>query len=197
MMQAELQFRTWGGRREGAGRKRTGLGGVPYRRRPGFATRMPVHVTWRFAAHVWNLRSRRSLRVIAGALWKGADRGGARVVQLSIQGNHVHLLIEADSTAALTRRMRGLGIAVAKGMNRLMGRRGRVLADRYHEHVLRTPTEVRRAVRYIRDNQRHHHPEVAFSAGYVDPYGSGAPGLSLPPPRSWLVRRATKPPPGA
>src|SRR5262249_19089448 len=108
-----------------------------------------------------------------------------------IQKGHVHILIEAEHTAALTRRMRGLGIAVAKGMNRMMGRSGRVLADRYHAHVLRTPTETRRAGHYIRNNQKHHHPEIAFSTGYADPFSAEAPGRA----RTWLVRRALDPPP--
>ncbi len=147
---------------------------------------MPVHVTLRMADHVWNLRSRRSLRVFERALIHGGDRLGVRVVQFSIQGNHAHLLVEADHTAALARGIQGLSIRIARGMNRLMGRKGRVLADRYHSHVLRTPTEVRRAAHYIRHNYKHHHGEPITQ----DPFSSDSATLAitLPTPRTWLVQ---------
>ncbi|HEY0250467.1 MAG TPA: hypothetical protein VGC41_03030, partial [Kofleriaceae bacterium] len=88
---------SWGGRRKGAGRKRR-LPRVelPHRARPVIDPRLPLHVTLRMAAHVYSLRSRRSLRVVEKALQGGADRFGLRVVQASIQGNHVHLLVEAN-----------------------------------------------------------------------------------------------------
>ena len=34
----------------------------------------------------------------------------------------------------------------------MSGRRGAVFADRYHAHILRTPTEVANALRYVRGN---------------------------------------------
>ncbi len=119
------------------------------------------------------------------ALFHGADRLGVRVVQFSIQGNHAHLLVEAENTAALARGIQGLSIRIARGMNRLMNRKGRVLADRYHAHVLRTPTEVRRAAHYIRHNYKHHHGEQITQ----DPFSSDSPtiNITLPPPRTWLV----------
>ncbi len=184
MAQMGLDFRTWGGRRAGAGRKKSGRAGVPHRRRVGFAHRTPVHVTLRTLPHVWNLRSRRALRAMEGALLQAAQADGARLVQFSVQANHVHLLIEAIHTAALTGRMRSLGIAIARRLNALMGRRGKVLADRYHEHVLRTPTEVRRAVHDLRNQQPHHHPDISFSDGYQDPFTSEAPARA----RTWLVK---------
>jgi len=72
-------------------------------------------------------------------------------------------------------------------MNHLMGRKGRVLADRYHAHVLKTPTEVRHAVSYIRNNRRHH--AAAFGEdlpeGWVDPFSS-----SIAPAQTYLLRTA-------
>ena len=153
---------------------------------------MPVHVTLRVADHVWNLRSRRAFRVIRAALETGADRFGVRVVQLSVQGDHLHLLVEAPDRDALARAMKGLAVRLAKGLNRMMGTTGRVLADRFHAHVLATPTEVRRAMRYIRDNARQHAAARGdcYAPGYVDPYSSDAPAasLTLPAPTTWLVR---------
>ena len=152
---------------------------------------MPLHVTLRMAPHVYNLRSRRSFRVIAAALRAGADRFDVRVIEFSVQGNHIHLVVEAPDPRALARAIQGLSIRVAKGLNRMMGRKGRVFDDRYHARLLRTPTEVRHAIRYVLSNARKHAAErrETYSPGYVDPYSSaGAPDVALPPAQTWLLR---------
>jgi hypothetical protein len=155
---------------------------------------MPVHVTIRMAGSVWNLRSGRAMGVLNRALFASADRFGARVVQFAVLGNHIHLLVEADSTSSLVRGMQGLGIRLAKGLNRLMSRKGRVLGDRYHTRLLRSPPEVRRAVHYIRNNHKKHMAEVgvALPETWLDPYCSDCPtvGIILRPPRTWLVQQA-------
>jgi REP element-mobilizing transposase RayT len=188
-------FRTWGGRREGAGRHpKDGVrSGVSHRPRPELSRRLPIHVTLRMAPHVYNLRSRRSFRVIAAALRAAADRFAVQIVRFSVQGNHLHLLVEAQSRADLGRAMKGLSVRLAKGLNRMMGKTGPVLGDRYHAHVLRTPTEVKRAMRYIADNARRHAASRGdvYSAGYVDPYSSDSPTTNdvvLPVPRTWLLK---------
>jgi hypothetical protein len=98
-----------------------------------------------------------------------------RVTDYSVQGNHMHLIVEADDTSALSRGMQGLCIRIAKGLNRLMGRKGGVFADRFHAHVLRTPAEVRRALCYVLNNFRKH--ALSFgkhvAASFVDPFSSG------------------------
>ena len=156
---------------------------------------MPLHVTLRMAPHVYNLRSRRSFRVIAAALRVGGDRFNVRVIQFSVQGNHIHLVVEAPNRRALARAIQGLSIRVAKGLNRMMGRAGRVFDDRYHARVLRTPTEVRHAIHYVLGNARKHAAErgETYAPGYVDPYSSaGAPDLALPLAQTWLLRAGWK-----
>jgi REP element-mobilizing transposase RayT len=156
---------------------------------------MPLHVTVRMAPHVYNLRSRRSFRVIEASLRIAGDRFDVRVIQFSVQGNHIHLIIEAPHRRALARAIQGLSIRVAKGLNRMMGRTGRVFDDRYHARVLRTPTEVRNAIHYVLGNARRHAAQrgETYSPGYVDPYSSaGAPDLALPPAQTWLLRAAWK-----
>jgi REP element-mobilizing transposase RayT len=61
-----------------------------------------------------------------------------RVAQFSVESNHLHLLVEADGTRALTHGMRGLTIRIAKAVNRVLGRRGRVWGDRFHARPLTT-----------------------------------------------------------
>ncbi len=189
--QLPLALPQWGGRRKGAGRKSsTGRQGVTHKRRPALDHRLPLHVTLRVAEHVFNLRSGRAMKRVAEALRGGADRFGVRVVQLSVQGNHIHCMVEAPDKAALSSAMKGLSVRLARRMNALMGRSGRVIADRYHARTLRTPTEVRNAIHYIRHNRRHHLGAAAaqLPADWVDPYGSDTGALALPHPSTWLLR---------
>ena len=160
---------TRGGPRKGAGRP-SKPGSVSHRRRPSFAAECPLHVTLRFAAHVWNLRAQRCLRPIDRALRALLSPSSARVTHFSVQGNHVHLVVEAEDQAALTRAMRSLTIRIARRLNRVMGRRGRVLAQRYHARALRSPTDAKNVVRYVLANHARHVPGAAIA----DPWSSAA-----------------------
>jgi REP element-mobilizing transposase RayT len=194
-VQLALALRTWGGKRKGAGRKPKGdKPGVSHRRRPALAKRFPVHVTVRMLPHVWNLRSKRSFKVIGKAVRAAAQHFEMRICEFSVQGNHVHLVVEAADRTGLSRGMQGIGIRFGRGLNKLMGRKGTVLADRYHAHILRTPTEVRHAVHYVRHNYKKHAIERAepMPANYVDPFSSlgREHGINLPTPKTWLLSKA-------
>ncbi len=187
MKQLPISFRTWGGKRKNAGRKPNGArAGVSHLARERFAQLLPVHVTVRLASHVYNLRSRRCFSVLARAFGAAAERFGVRIVQFSVQGNHVHLVVEASSNETLARAMKGFSVRIARGVNRVMRRRGRVVGDRYHAHVLRTPTEARRALRYVQNNAVKH--GLVASAEH-DSYASHATDVDLPAPHTWLLRR--------
>ena len=122
------------------------------------------------APTVWNLRSRRAWTALAPAIY-GSVRDGFRVVHFAIMGNHVHLIVEASNEVRLARGMQGLGVRIAGRMNRMMGnRRGRVVGDRYHARILRTPSEVRNVRRYLLTNAEKH-----FSVRGPDPYASQHP----------------------
>jgi putative transposase len=178
--QRELKYRTWGGWRPGSGRKPKGeRAGMSHLARPVLKPRFPVHVTWRFARGVWNLRSKQSFRELERAFFASANRFDVRLTKYSVQGNHVHLIVEAPDRVALGRGMKGLGVRIARRLNRMMGRRGRVLGDRYHLHILKTVREVRHAVNYLENNARHHYGLVE-----PDPY-TGA----FLEPGTWLLRR--------
>src|SRR4249920_2892492 len=123
MMQLELRRRASrrGGWRKGAGRKPAGVeAGAPHGRRERIERRLPVHVTVRMAQHVYNLRSRRAFSIIGPAIAAAAERFGVRIVEFSVQGNHMHLVVEAGAHEALSRAMQGFSIRVAKGLNAMM-----------------------------------------------------------------------------
>jgi putative transposase len=190
----------WGGRRKGAGRRRDPNSGVMHIRRRRFRN-MPVHITLRVLPHVWNLRSKRCFRAIGDAFAAGREKFGARLCHWSVQGNHIHLIVEGHDAQALSRAMQGLEIRIAKALNRVMGRSGKVFADRYHAHVLRTPREVQNALHYVLGNHAVHARRAGRRAEVgVDAYSSrGYRMLRLPlrgepmvPARTWLLRRAVE-----
>ncbi|AKU89868.1 hypothetical protein AKJ08_0255 [Vulgatibacter incomptus] len=145
---------------------------------------------------VWSLRSRRCFRVIEAALFVGSDRLGIRLTHYSVQGNHLHLIVEARDAQALSRGAQGLSVRIARGLNRLMVRKGKVFADRFHSHVLRTPREVRNAIAYVLGNARIHAARQGRTAfPCPDPYAAGpaeqvsaSPPRSVVSPRTWLLR---------
>jgi len=173
--QQELEFRTWGGRRRRAGRKHRSDETIPHLRRPPLDPRHPVHVTMRLRREVWQLRTRRCFRKIEAALIALRDRAGIGIVHYSVQGNHVHLIVEASDRSSLARGLQALAIRIAKGLNRVMDRRGKVFHERYHEHILATPFEVHRAIGYVLRNYAKHAAEWGRPiVGVVDEYSSGA-----------------------
>jgi REP element-mobilizing transposase RayT len=81
-----------------------------------------------------------------------------RILEFSAQTRHLHLMVEALSTRALSNGMRALNIRLTRAYNRVTERKGPLFAERYHAHELRTPTEVRAAYRYILQNSSKHSP---------------------------------------
>jgi REP element-mobilizing transposase RayT len=173
--QLEIRFRSWGGKRKGAGRKPAGKRlGALHRERPAHSRHHPVHATWRMLPHVWNLRARRCFKVLRSAFTAVAERDGAfRIVQFSVQGNHVHALVEAAGRGALIEGLRGLGVRMSRALNGVMGRRGKVLA-RYDARALKTPREVRHALVYVLQNAKKHALEFGkpLSRDWIDPCSS-------------------------
>ncbi len=206
--QLVLKLAARGGKRRGAGRKAKGpsagrkakgpSAGQPHRTRSRLAGRYPVHVTLRVHEQVWNLRSRRCFRRIAAAFRGVHGRRMFRLAEYAILGNHLHLIVEAQDERCLARGLQSLEIRVAKGLNKLMDKSGAVFADRYHAHILRTPTEVANALRYVRGNFAVHAARRGEAvADFADEYSSAAlvnyqlphqqDGPIVSRPETWLL----------
>ena len=185
--QQDLPFpKPRGGKRQGAGRRRGTR--ASHHARSKFEKPTPVHVTTRVRRHVWNLRSQRCYRRVGDCLAEATGRFGLRVIEYSVLGNHVHFIVEADSAEALSRGMQGLSIRIAKALNALMGCAGSVFDDHYDARLLKTPTEIVRAIAYVLRNHEHH-----FGAAGRDPFSSDALSVSdrqarLSVPVSWLLK---------
>jgi REP element-mobilizing transposase RayT len=207
-------FRTHGGKRRGAGRKPKGQRpGHPHTARPEHDPRHPVHVTMRVVGSASGLRRRDIYFALREATIVTAKREDFRIVHLSIQRSHIHLIVEADSRSALSKGAQGFAISAARQINKSITARGgdrrtgRVIGDRFHAR----PRAVRNAIAYILNNWRHHGEDRAPVARSwkVDPFSSGpvffdwqelsgSPILwPLPPtyhplivfrPRTWLLQ---------
>jgi REP element-mobilizing transposase RayT len=145
-----------GGPRPGAGRPRGPRPRVLHRKRAPVPVDCPVHVTLRVKANLPSLRDGRFVRAWRRSLAEASERGDFRVNHYSLQGDHAHLIIEAQGKDALARGMKSIAARLARALNRVAGRSGPVLDSRYHHRSLRTPREVRRALAYVLLNARRH-----------------------------------------
>jgi REP element-mobilizing transposase RayT len=169
-----------------------------HRTRPEHDASHPVHVVLRVTREVSNLRTRHAYRAIRRAVDRCRARADFRIAHMSIQSNHVHLLVEADDKRALSRGMQGFAIVAAKRLNRELHRpRGAVFAFRYHATAITNPTQVRNAISYIVNNWRHHRCD-RHVAWRTDPYSSAhairewgiamrADQLPVVRPTTWLL----------
>jgi REP element-mobilizing transposase RayT len=173
---------------------------VSHRQREALAARFPVHVTVRRREGLPSCRSKGAYAALRAAFGAGCDRFGFRLVHYSVQGNHLHFVAEAKDRQALSRGMQGLLIRVAKALNRTWRRAGSVFADRYHARVLRTPREVRNALRYVLGNARRHGQRLVHGIDYFasgwwfdgwreQPVITGLEGVARPvaAARTWLL----------
>ena len=171
-----------GGKRKRAGRKPKGArAGSPHKKRPTIKRSQALHVVLRIDPSVGNMRCRKLYKALRDATITAALRERFRIVHISIQSNHVHLLAEAANSQALARGMQGFQISAARHINTALGvdryrrRRGRVFTDRYHVEVITSPTRARRALSYVLNNWRKHREDQRglASTWLVDPFSSG------------------------
>jgi hypothetical protein len=175
---------THGGRRRGAGRKqKQGNARVSHAERPAFDKPTPAHVTLRVLGDVPNLRSSRGFAAIRRSFAAARGLHGLRLTHFTVMSNHLHLIVEADSSPALSTGMQGLCIRLAKALNGALGRKGSLFADHYHSSLLKTPTQMWNAIRYVLGNAEHHYGEKG-----IDRFSSAAPEQHevLGSPRGWL-----------
>jgi REP element-mobilizing transposase RayT len=150
-----------------------------------------------------SLRTERVLEVVRKTLEKHANQDDFRVVEFNVLGNHMHLVVEASGREALRRHLQGLAVRLARAINKALGRKGKLFAERYHARVLGTPREVRNVLRYVLLNARHHAADrgVKLARYWVDPYSS-APWFDgwrdrVRSDAPWLARLRNRPRPTA
>jgi REP element-mobilizing transposase RayT len=137
-----------------------------------------------------------------GAAIRGASASPAvgeafRVIEFSVQDDHVHFIVEARDKDTLSRGLRGLAIRVARAFNHAVGIRGAVWGDRYHARDLKTPRAVRNALVYVLMNAKKHGARISkgvdrfSSARWFEGFVSAAISDEASPvvrARTWLAR---------
>ena len=104
--------------------------------------------------------------------FRDTRRPDFHIVEYSVQDNHVHMIVEADSRDALARGMKSFSVRANRLFNAAMGRgRGRVWGDRYHRRDLKSPRQVRNALVYCLNNYK---KDLGISRGErrIDPCSS-------------------------
>ena len=148
---------------------------TPHRKRPVHRKEHPVHVVLRTEESVGRLRCGPVYRAI-GKVLAGIEVEEFRVVHLSIQHNHLHLLVEAGSKAELSKGMQRFASAAARAINGVMERKGKVFRYRFHATEIKNPRQTRHVLSYILNNWRKHREDrrgERARAAHVDPYSSG------------------------
>jgi len=189
--------KTWGGARRGAGRPAGPRPAVPHIARPDHARRHPVHVTIRAQRALPSLRAAQPFAAIRAAI-AVASNDRFRVVHFSVQGDHLHAIVEADDKKSLSLGIAALKVRAARAVNRTLGRHGPVWSGKYHARALRTPRETRNALLYVIQNWKKH---IRGARG-IDGRSSGpwfdgwtkssvAPPMPSPvaPARTWLASK--------
>jgi REP element-mobilizing transposase RayT len=158
------------------------------------------------------LRQGKAYRAINVALRALLDATDYRVVHISIQNNHLHLLVEAANKRALQRCMQLFSIRAARTLQAAFGWSGKIFPWRYHATQIRTARQARNTLAYVLNNWRRHREDVVNATtmrASVDPYSSGirfdgwigAPRFAVPagyeplpvqPPETSLLRRDWK-----
>ena len=164
-----------GGARKGAGRKKSVRRGGAHRSRPELSSRHAVHVTLRMngGTALRQGKAYRAVRRVLAALLGAED---FRVVHISIQNNHLHLLVEAANKRALTRGMQRFAIRAARALQETFGWYGTIFPYRYHAKQITSGYQARSALAYVLNNWRKHREDMTCMRAmqaHVDPYSSG------------------------
>jgi hypothetical protein len=169
---------------------------MPHVTRPKLDSRFPVQVTIRATPGLPSLRSPR----VFGALRRAIARASVdrfRVIHFSIQQDHAHFIVEGDEARRARGGVHGLAIRLALAVNRALGRKGKVVGDRYHARPLTTPRQMRTSMVYVLLNFRKHlrappgiDPRSSgphFSGWQDIPAGTDVAPASVPP-GTWMAR---------
>jgi REP element-mobilizing transposase RayT len=164
-----------GGFRAGAGRPAIrGKHDPDHVVRPYWRREMPLHIVLRTVADVPRLRQPLLYAAIRSALHHMLNRCDLRIVHVSIQGNHLHMIVEHVDRDAVIRGMQAFTIKAARAINKALGRMGKVFAYRYHATAIESPRQMRHVLAYVLNNWRRHNEDQQGRAARaaIDPYST-------------------------
>ena len=122
--------------------------------------RHPVHVVLR-AKRRLSWREGRTYGVLRRVLRFYLGNPDFRICHISIQKNHLHMIVEATRKQALSRGMQSFAIRAARALNSEWGSCDEVFAERYHASQITTASYARHALAYVLNNWRRHREDFA------------------------------------
>jgi REP element-mobilizing transposase RayT len=161
--------------RRGTSRRRPGRpkkpgAGERHEQRERFDKLRVIHVTLSVGRQFDTLRKRDTYFAIRKATLAVLGRHDFRIVHMSPEDDHIHLIIEADNHNALWRGMQAFQISAAQHLNQALSKRtrtlcrGKVFVDRYHPVTVTSPTQARNTLNYVLNNWRRHHHDYRNEA---------------------------------
>ncbi len=166
--QESFELKTWGGKREGAGRPAKGeRSSEPHKRRERFTRPTALHVTLGVLDEVGKLRRRAIYNAVGRAVIAVLPRADFRIVHLGLEADNVHAICEADNDGALATGIKAFQSSAAQHINQVLSaerveqRRGQVFRDRYQARRLTSPTQARDALAFVLDSGRHHRQDTS------------------------------------
>jgi putative transposase len=131
----------------------------------------PLHVTMRAKRGLPSFRAETLFAAFERAV-RRTRRDDFRVVEFSVQDDHLHLIVEADDNDALARGMKSSSVRANRLFNAALGRgRGPVWGDRYHRRDLTSARQVRNPLVCCLQNYKKHQ-RVKSGAPRIDPCSS-------------------------
>jgi hypothetical protein len=126
-------------------------------------------VTLRIANDIPSLRSQRRFALIRQCFANARQNRGLRLVEFTVLSNHLHLIVEAGNSVE------------------------RAFSDHFHSELLKSPTRLVNAIRYVLDNAERHYGRPG-----MDFFSSEARDAEdvLAEPTGWLLRTRWRRAPG-
>jgi REP element-mobilizing transposase RayT len=153
------------------GRKPARFANVRHRTRAVHKWWNPLHVTMRAKRGLPSFREQMLYPAFERAV-RTTHRDDFRIVEFSVQDDHLHLIVEAYDNDALARGMKSFSVRANRLFNAAHGRgRGKVWGDRYHRRDLTSARQVRNAIVYCLNNYKKHRG-ITSGAMRIDPCSS-------------------------
>jgi len=115
------------------------------------STGRPMHLTTHLRGDRPSMRTA-AARAVFLSLLAEATRRGLKTVAYAIVGNHIHWIVRAESAAALTDATRYVFGMLARRLNKLWGRRGKVFAERFYSTTGKSVTQAFAMLGYVLRN---------------------------------------------
>ena len=134
-----------------AGRKPIHDKGIRHIQRERFERESSFHITIKVRQEKSDLQNKMILKALHRAIMKARYKS-LKVIHYTLEFNHIHLLVEAYNQEQLSNCMQSFGVTLAKMINKVKFKKGRVYKHRYHLRRLSSVMELKNVLKYIFNN---------------------------------------------